>query len=270
MISLQVFDEIPYFMPTLKTVIILVVAYLINRLFFQKWIFGIARRAKIKKRDVKPLRNIISWTVYIVAVIYVLGVWGLKGSITGLLAGAGFAGIVVGFATQDIIGNFISGLILIADKKFNVGDVVEIAGISGRVEDIDIRTSSIMTWDGELVVIPNSKVANEIIKNRSLEKPLIRVRIPVGVEYGTDMEKVIKVCNDVMAKTKEIEENPKPQVVFEEFADSSLNFELRFWINMEKVSPPEIKTKVSMELNKALKKSKIGIPYPHVEVIMKK
>ena len=127
-----------------------------------------------------------------------------------------------------------------------------------------------MTWDGELVIIPNSKVANEIIKNRSLEKPLIRVRIPVGVEYESDMEKVIKVCNDVMAKMKEIEKDPKPQVVFQEFGDSSLNFELRFWINMEKVSPPEIKTKVSMELNKALKKARIGIPYPHVEVIMKK
>ena len=159
---------------------------------------------------------------------------------------------------------------MILDPKINVGDVVEVNGISGTIEDINIRTSSIMTWDGELVVVPNSRMTNEIIKNRSLDKPLVRIRLPIGVEYESDMEKVIKVCNDVMGRIKEIEVEPKPQVVFEEFADSSLNFELRFWVNMNKVSPPEIRTKVSIELNKALKKARIGIPYPHIEVIRHK
>lgn len=260
---------IPYLFPVVKTLLILLVAYLINKLLVKKWIFRLAKRVKIKRADIKPLKNVTALVIYIIAFVSVLGVWGLKGSLTGLLAGAGFAGIVVGFATKDIIGNFISGLILIVDQNFNVGDVVEVSGTWGVVEDIDIRTSTIMTWDGELVVIPNSKVTNEVIKNRSLHKPLIRMRLPVGVDYGSEMDKVIEVCNNVMAKMDEIEEEPKPQVIFEEFADSSLNFELRFWINMDKVSPPEMKTKVSVELNKALKEAGIKIPYPHVEVIKK-
>ena len=263
-------STIPYLLEIVKTISIVIIAYFINKLFFQKWIFNITKKMKLKKNDIKPIRNIISLIIYAVALMSVLGVWGLEGSVTGLLAGAGFAGIVVGFAAQDIMGNFISGLILILDKKFNVGDVVEISGISGVIEDINVRTSSIMTWDGELVIIPNSKVANEIVKNRSLQKPLVRIRLPIGVDYGTNMEKLIEICDKVMGKMKEIERDPKPQVVFEKFADSSFNFEMRFWINMEKVSPPAIKTKISIELNKALKKAKIKIPYPHIEVIRHK
>jgi len=263
-------ETMPYVLETIKSLLILAIAYILNNFIFKKWVLKIAHKAKIDKKIVKPLKNIISFIIYLVAIFLVLGVWGLEGSITGLLAGAGFAGIVIGFATKDIIGNFISGLILILDPKISVGDVVEINGISGTIEDINIRTSSIMTWDGELVIVPNSRMTNEIIKNRSLDKPLVRIRLPIGVEYESDMEKVIKVCNDVMGKTKEIEKEPKPQVVFKEFADSSLNFELRFWVNMNKVSPPQLKTKVSIKLNNALKKAGIGIPYPHIEVIRHK
>jgi len=262
--------SIPYFWEMVKSVIIITIAYIVNKFIFQRWFLKIAHKAKIEKKIAKPLMNIISFIIYIIAIFLILGVWGLEGSVTGLLAGAGFAGIVIGFATKDIIGNFLSGLILILDPKINVGDVVEVNGISGKIEDINIRTSSIMTWDGELVVIPNSKMANEIIKNRSLNKPLIRLRLPVGVEYESNMEKVIKVCNDVLGKIEEIEKDPKPQVVFDKFGDSSLNFELRFWVNMNKVSPPAVKTKVSIELKKAFKKAKIGIPYPHIEVIKHK
>ncbi|MCD6477745.1 MAG: mechanosensitive ion channel family protein [Candidatus Aenigmarchaeota archaeon] len=264
---LTAIKSVPYLMEAIESIIIIFAAYLINKFIFQKWILRTARKANIKKKILKPLENLISFTIYLIAIFFVLGVLGLKGSVTGLLASAGFAGIVVGFATKDIIENFLSGIILIIDPKISIGDIVEVNGISGKIEDINIRTTSIMTWDGELVVVPNSRMANEIIKNRSLYKPLIRLRLPVGVEYECDMKKAIKVCNDVMGKIKEIEKDPKPQVVFEEFGDSSLNFELRFWVDMNKVSPPEVKTKVSIELNKALKKAKIGIPYPHIEVI---
>ena len=266
----QIIPDILYLVELIYSIIIIIVAYITNKIIFQRWIYHLAKKAKIKKAILKPLKNLISAAIYIIAILLILKVFGLEGSLTGLLAGAGFAGIVVGFAAKDIIGNFIGGIILILDKKFSVGDIVEIAGISGKVEDINIRTTTIMTWDGELVIVPNAKASNEIIKNRSLNKPFIRLRLPLGVEYGADMETVIKVCDKVMGKFKEIEKDPKPQVVFEEFGKSSLNFELRFWINLDKVSPPDIKTKVSIELKKELKKNKIGIPFPHVEVIMKK
>ena len=97
----------------------------------------------------KPLSNIISAVLYVVAIVLILRVFGLAGSLQGLLAGAGFAGIVVGFAAKDIIGNFIGGIILFLDEKFSVGDVVEIAGIVGIVEDIAIRTTTLRTWEGK-------------------------------------------------------------------------------------------------------------------------
>lgn len=253
-------------MKIVKSILIILGALIVSRIF-AKYIVKHAKKLKIEEKILKPLKNLISFIIAIAAIFLLLETWGMEGSLTGLLASAGFAGIVIGFATKDIIGNFISGLILLFDRKFNVGDVVEIAGISGKVENISIRTTTIMTWDGELVVVPNSKIVNEIIKNKSLYKPLIRLKLPVGVAYESDMEKVIKVCNEVMEKMEEIEKEPAPQVVFEKFGDSSINFELRFWVDMSKVSPPKVKTKLSIELKKAFKRRKIEIPYPHIEVI---
>ncbi len=256
----------PVVVKVVKTIIILIVSFAISKIF-SRYILKHAKKLRIEDKIVKPLQNILSFIVYLVALFFVLDTWGIRSSLTGLLASAGFAGIVIGFATKDIIGNLISGLILFFDRKFNVGDVVEVAGISGKVENISIRTTTIMTWDGELVVVPNSKIANEIIKNKSLYKPLIRLKLPIGIAYESDVEKVIKVCNEVMEKMEEIEKDPKPQVVFDRFGDSSINLELRFWINMKKVSSPSVKTKLSIELKKAFEKHGIKIPYPHIEIV---
>jgi len=267
---LNAVEKIPYLLEVFYTIIILLLAYIINKIVVRKWIHKIARKAKVKDTVFKPLKNIVSAGVYVVALFLILRVFGMLGSLQGLLAGAGFAGIVVGFAAKDIMANFIGGIILFLDNDFHVGDVVEVGGVVGVVEDIEIRTTCVRTWDGEKVIIPNAMATNEIIKNRSVDKTNIRLRLPIGVAYGTDIDKVIKVCDKLMASFDEIEKDPKPQVVFEEFGSSSLNFELRFWIDFGEVSPPDLKTKVSSALQKELKKEGIGIPFPHVEVIMKK
>lgn len=263
-------EEVPYLLEIIYSIFIIIIAYLVNKIVITRWATRAAKKANVKKHVLKPLQNLLHAVVYVIAILLILRVFGIQGALTSLLAGAGFAGIVVGFATKDIIGNFISGIILIIDKDFKVGDIVEIENIMGIVEDIEIRTTVVKTWDGETVIIPNSKVANEVIKNRSIDQPEVRIRLPIGVRYSSDMEKVIKVCDKVMANIEEIKEDPKPQVIFEEFGDSSINFELRFWINFEEISPPDIKTKVSVALKKELDKKGIGIPFPNVEVIMKK
>lgn len=267
---LEEIQAIPYLMEGLYSLSILVAAYFITKIIIHGWVKKIAKKANVDFKTFKPLRHLLSIAIYVVAIMFILRIFGLTGSLTGLLAGAGFAGIVVGFAAQDILSNFIGGIILIIDDKFSVGDVVEVAGVIGSVENILIRTTVIRTWDGEVVIVPNSKAANEVIKNRSIEKPIIRMKLPIGVEYGTKIDKVVEVCDKMMNKFDEIEKDPKPQVVFQEFANSSLNFELRYWINFNKVSIPVFQTKLSSELQKELEKAGIGIPFPHIEVLMKK
>lgn len=267
---LETLQSIPYLIEAIYAVIVLIAAYFINKIIVKVWIKKLAKKAKVSTKTFKPLRNMLSILVYIIALVFILKIFGMQGSLTGLLAGAGFAGIVVGFAAQDILSNFIGGIILFLDDKFSVGDVVEIGGVIGIVDNILMRTTTIKTWDGEIVIVPNSKAANDIIKNRSIEKPIIRMKLPIGVEYGTKINKVVKVCDKMMNKFDEIEKDPKPQVAFQEFANSSLNFELRYWINFSKVSPPDFQTKLSAALQEELEKAGIGIPFPHVEVLMKK
>ena len=258
----------PLYLQILETVVTLGIAYVLH-LLTKRYFFNAAKAIKINPRTIRPLAKLIIYFIYFVAILIILKVWGVESSISALFASVGFAGLVIGLATKEIIGNFLSGLILLFDKNFSVGDVVEIDGISGKVEDISLRTTTIMTWDGELVVVPNSKVTNEIIKNRSLYKPVIRVKIPVGVAYESDLDKVIKICENVLNSFTEIEKDPKPQVVFDKFGDSSINFEVRFWVNINRVSIPDIKTKVSIKLKEEFEKNGIKIPYPHIEIIKK-
>lgn len=260
-------DKIPYSIQIIQSLAIIIAAYLINRLIVKRWFLRLGEKAKIKKHYLKPLKNLASFLVYLVAVFLILGVFGLRGSLTSLLAGAGFAGIVIGFAAKDIIGNLIGGLVLILDKPFRVGDVIKIKDVFGKIEDISIRTTTIRTFDGEIVTVPNAMAMNEIVINRTLDNTFYRINFSIGVDYDSDIDRVLKICREVIDSIEEINKEPKPEVVFDEFASSSINFILRFWIDMDEIGPPAIKTKMSSKLKKKLEEEGIGIPFPHLELL---
>lgn len=250
----------------LKTFSALLAGFLIYKLS-TSYLKKVLSKITSEKKYFKPLKNIILLLDSIVIVLIILAVWGFKGTVTGLLASAGFSGIVIGFALRDIISNFLGGLILIFDPKFNVGDIIEISGISGRIDNISFRTTTIISWDGELVIIPNAKIIKEVIKNKSLYKPKVRIRIPLGVSYESDLQKAIKIVQEIVKETKEVEKDPAPQIVFDKFGDFSVNFEIRFWVDMEKVNIPEVKTKISLEIKKRFSEEGIEIPYPKIEIL---
>lgn len=203
-------ESVPYALPAVKSIGILIGAYLINKFIIQRWLIKFGKRAKIKEHYLKPLENLASFLVYLVALFLVLGAFGLQGSLTSLLAGAGFAGIVVGFAAKDIIGNLIGGIVLILDKPFRVGDVIKIKDVFGKVEDITIRTTRIKTFDGEIVTVPNAMAMNEIVINRTLDNMLYRINFKIGVDYDNKIDNVIEVCKEVLNSIEEIKEEPEP------------------------------------------------------------
>jgi potassium efflux system protein len=173
----------------------------------------------------------------------------------------GALGVGVGFGLQNVVNNFASGLIMLFERPIRVDDTVEVGGLVGTVRRIGARSSTIQTFQGAEVIVPNSNlIANQVI-NWTLSSPWRRVEIPVGVSYGTDPEQVIKLLVEVANAYPGVMRSPEPAAFFLGFGESALNFELRFWSARQEVWF-QLKSDVSVAVNKKLAEAGIEIPFP--------
>ncbi|MCK5021613.1 MAG: mechanosensitive ion channel family protein [Candidatus Peribacteraceae bacterium] len=205
------------------------------------------------------IERLIRYVVWLVAVLCILEILGLQGAITTALAGAGVAGIAIGFAAKDTLSNFISGMFLYTDKTFKIGDIVEIDGKIGKVIDIHLRKTVIRGFDNKVITIPNAKTAESMIINYSQESTR-RVSVPIGIAYEANMEKAEKTILDVIAKDPDFLEKPKPMVVVTGFGDFSVDLEVRAWIENKKYV--DKKVRLMKQIKIAFDKNNIEIPYP--------
>jgi len=251
--------------------ILLFFALKIVNIFVQYGVKEITRRTKSSIDDeIVPIAhktiNVVIWAL---GIMLILGAWEID--IAPILAGLGIAGLALSFAVKDSLANIFGGISLILDKALKVGDKVELdSGEVGVIHDVGLRSTRLRTYDNEIIVIPNSILANAKIKNYVQPDTKLRVVVPFGVEYGTKPEKVIKLIESTTKKKiKDIMKEPAPQVLFTEMADSSLNFKLLFWVDnygnafSKKLEATDM---VYNELNKA----KIGIPFPSTSVYIEK
>ena len=135
-------------------------------------------------------------------------------------------GVGFGFGLQNIISNFISGLIILAERPIAIGDRVEIGGVAGQVREISLRSTTVITNDNMAIIVPNADFITQRVTNWSYEDPRVRFRIPFGVAYGTDLPKLRKLMLEVADEHPKALKDPKPELFFVGFGDSSLNFEL--------------------------------------------
>jgi len=183
---------------------------------------------------------------------------GMKLTNLSIVLGAFSVGI--GFGLQNIFNNLVSGLILAVERPINVGDVVEVGELIGIVQGIGFRSSRVRSFDGAEVIVPNGNlISNEMI-NWTLSDSFRRMDIRVGVAYGTDPERVLKLMKEVAANHELVNKNPEPRAYFIEFGDSSLNFRLLAWVNME--HRLEVESEINVLINKRLKEEGIEIPFP--------
>ena len=203
----------------------------------------------------------------IVAVLFIFTEWSIN--ITSVLAGLGIAGLALGFAVKDSLSNIFGGISILLDKALQVGDIIEVGGTSGEVVDVGLRSTRIRTWDNELLIIPNGQLANSEFKN--WKKPNLNARIVIdfGVEYGAKHEKVKKIVLDVIKKHKKILKEPSPLVRFKEMGDSALLFGAYFWVG-DIADKWSTKEDLVCEIYDTLNKHKIGIPFPQMDVHVKK
>lgn len=172
----------------------------------------------------------------------------------------GALGVGVGFGLQNIVNNFVSGLILLFERPIRVGDTVEIGGLVGRVRRIGARSSTIHTFQDAEVIVPNSDLVAKEVVNWTLSSLRRRVDIPLSVAYGTDPERVLSLLIDLVATHPGVIHNPKQEAFFLGFGENALNFELRFWTYQEAWF--QLKSDVAVRLVKALRDANIEIPLP--------
>ncbi len=188
---------------------------------------------------------------------------GMDLSRLAILAGA--LGVGIGFGLQNLVNNFVSGLILIFERPIKVGDTIEFGSLLGIVLRIGIRSSTVRTYEGAEVIVPNGNIISSEVVNWTLSDRLRRIEVLVGVAYGTDPEKVIKILKKVAEGREDVLKSPQPVVLFKEFGDSSLNFSLRFWTdNFEEWL--NLKSEVTVQVNNALNEAKIEIPFPQSDL----
>ena len=207
-------------------VFVLIASLLLSKIFSAVIHTSFAGQKKFQKTP-KLFGKVVTIVIYIIAILTILGHFDVE--ITPAIATLGLGGLAIGLALQSTLSNFFSGLHLLSDKPINVGDFIEIEGsISGYVEDVGWRSTRIKTFPNNIVIVPNSKLADSIITNTSLPHDEISAYIDCGVSYDSDLKKVEKVTLDVaknMQKTVDgAIKNFQPFVLFNAFGDSNINF----------------------------------------------
>ncbi len=187
-----------------------------------------------------------------------------------VLGALGVAGLAVALALQPVLSNIFSGISLIMDKSVRVGDWIILDDkTSGVIEKIGIRSTRVKTFDNDVIIIPNTKFADSLIRNASLPEPQIRKVVTFSVAYGSDVEKVKKIVISELKKISWIVPEPEPKVRFVEMGESSLNFKAFFYIDSFENGYASI-DEANTRIYNALRKSGITIPFPQLDVHLKK
>jgi small-conductance mechanosensitive channel len=226
------------------------------------------RLDKIGKSDdaIPFLENLAKVTLFAVTTLVFLSTWGVN--ITPLLASAGVAGLAVAFAAKDTVANLFGGISVFFDKPYKVGDYVIVDDkYRGEVIQIGMRSTKIKTRDNVLLTAPNSVMVTNVVINETGFDPKLRIRIPLGVSYNEDLDKVERVLVDELKKHPRVLASPTPRVRFRKFGDSAVELEVLGVIR----TPPERGRTIHeliKKIHKRLKKEGIQIPYPHREIFL--
>jgi small-conductance mechanosensitive channel len=182
-------------------------------------------------------------------------------NLTGLAFFIGILSVGIGFGLQNIANNFVSGLILLFERPIKPGDMVSVGDTEGRVQEIQMRATTVLTRDNVTIIVPNSQLVSEKVINWSHKDPKVRIHIPIGVAYGSDVQLVTELLLKVAKGHPQVMDEPPPNVWFVDFGDSSLNFELLVWINN-----PILRKQIQSDLNYAIdavfRQHNVTIPFP--------
>lgn len=206
------------------------------------------------------ISQIVSNVVLVVGIFIVLENTGIH--LGALTVFAGAVGVGVGFGLQNIASNFISGLVILAERPITIGDRIEVAGITGQVQQIRARSTVIMTSDNIAMIVPNSKFIDSPVTNWHYGDPRVRFRLPIGVAYGSDVNKVRDALIAAAREHQATLDDPPPNAYLEKFGDSTIDFELIVWSKEMSHKPRRFKSDLNFLIEKHLREAGIEIPNP--------
>lgn len=256
---------IAYIPSLLSAVILLFLFWLANKIL-QKMISSALTRIKVETQSINLLLRAAKAGIFIFAALTVADQ--LQINIKSLLAGVGVMGLALSFAAQDTVGNMISGIVIIIDRPFKEGDWVVVGSMHATVTSIRLRTTVFTTFDNETVVVPNKQISQERVINYTMT-PNIRVKIPIGIAYKEKISQARAVLLDTIKGDTRILSDPPPVVIVNELGDSSVNLQLRFWIENASAQYAFF-WEYTEKCKDALDRAGIEIPFPHLQLFVEK
>ncbi len=244
----------------LKLAILLALVLVLER-YFRRMVTGLLRRrTKFEPSLQYAISKFIGYAFIALGFYVALTLSGVNLSSLALLAGA--VGVGLGFGLQNIVSNFVSGLIILAERPIAIGDRVEIGSIAGQVTQIRLRSTTVLTNDNITIIVPNTDFVTHTVTNWSHGDPKVRLRLPVGVAYGTDTDQLRRALLEVAAAHPKVLPDPAPELFFLGFGDSALNFELAVWTSEITAKPRRFRSELYYAMDKKLRASGIEIPFP--------
>ena len=250
---------------TFTYVTLLFVALIVVSGQLKRWVTrSLERVSDVDKSIHQSIATIVRYVVIAVGVIIIVQSAGIDLSALTLLAGA--AGVGIGFGLQNIINNFVSGLIILFERPIKIGDRVDVGSVHGDVVSISARATTVITNDNIAIIVPNSEFISSRVTNWSYQDRKVRFDIPVGVSYSCDPDVVTQLLIEVANKHDGVLATPKPTVLFEEFGDSSLNFALQVWTRQYATLPRVLRSELNYAIARIFKENDVEIPFPQRDV----
>lgn len=249
-------------LPNILVAILIFVAFYFVAKLVRKLFGKLMSKISNNKSLIKLSGNTLAFIVNVIGLFIALGVLNLDKTVTSLLAGVGVIGLALGFAFQDTAANFMAGIFLTIQKPFKLGEIIQSNDFMGTVKHIDLRTTTIHTFQGQEVILPNKDVFQNAITNFS-NTGRRRVDLSCGVSYGDDLKKVRDIAIKAIEGSDFLAKDEKVDLVFKEFGDSSINFDIRFWLNDTAQSVYKHSTSEAIiQLKQAFDDNDIMIPFP--------
>ncbi|THV60203.1 mechanosensitive ion channel [Flagellimonas alvinocaridis] len=249
---------------TLGLLLLLTITIIVAK-FVLKWVRYLLTH-KMEREDKQKFSSVFKFTNYVIYLVVILVTLSGAGiDITLIITASAALFVGLGLALQELFKDILGGIFIIVDKSLQVGDIVEVQGKVGKIFEIKLRTTRAITRDDKVVIIPNHKFISDIMFNYTQNHRTTRERVSVGVAYGSNVELVTQILEQVAAEQKQILKNPKPFVLFDDFGDSALMFSIHFFTN-DSFSDPRIKSEMRYKINSKFAENSISIPFPQRDV----
>lgn len=224
------------------------------------------QRKQLDKGRSKSIIQIVKYVIWLLGITIVISSLGFQ--VTVVIASVSALLVGIGFGLQNIFNDFFSGIIILLDGSIKVDDVVEVEGVVGRILDIGLRVSKVLTRDNVVIIVPNSMFTGEKVINWTHNEDVTRFHVNVGVAYGSDVRLVERILLEVADRSNQIVRSPKPFVRFNDFGNSSLDFQLYFWTANDFLVE-NIISDLRFDIDEQFRKNNVVIPFPQRDLHLK-